>query len=183
MIEAAVCAGSGALDVGISMNVARLAAALAALVFIGHWQTAAAQSGPAYHLWCRGGGGMVVNVGSEMTPAGVISKPFIQVGFTPSSHPATAATPPGPGECSWPDRVFRANEPHFFKFSATTFAAYVELRADQLNTPGLGASASDPVSANSANRIWDAILIHPSDLHIEVVNNGHGELEVTRVYF
>ncbi len=66
---------------------------------------------------------------------------------------------------------------------ATGFAAYVSVRADGAAPPGLGLSSTDPVSSNSAQKIWDAIFAHPGDLHVEAYNSGHGYLTVTRVYY
>ena len=81
-----------------------VAAALVALVATpAHAQT-------SHTLWCRGGGEMQMVVG---TNAGADGRVFtwLQYHFSPMATAATAATPPGPGECSWLDRPVHDVEP------------------------------------------------------------------------
>ena len=90
------------------MRTLRIAAVLAALCTIS--AAALAADPPSYPLLCHGGPGMKIMTNHDVDGAGIPGATAMFIYFTPSSSPGSVRQP-GPGECVWLDRTFRAGEP------------------------------------------------------------------------
>lgn len=150
------------------------AAALAAVLSC----VAPAQAQVSYTLVCRGGGNMVLSVGSA---GAVDGRPVSVVGidFTRATQSATAA-PVGQGQCAWLDRPLNSAEPTRLVYNANNTTLHVALRAERAGAFVEAGHGGVGDGATNFSTLWNAIR-DGREFRVEAYNAGDGTMRITRV--
>ena len=140
---------------------------------------------PSYPLLCHGGPGMRIMTNHDVDSAGVPGATAMFIYFKPASQPGSAQQP-GPGECVWLDRTFRAGEPAvmWIKSPKIEFAfqimgngsVAVDSTGPRLNVEGTASSAE----AKDWQYLVDGVM-KGQIFTAHVYNSGGRVMVVTRV--
>jgi len=153
----------------------RLAAALAAVTFF----ATSAHADPSYPLICRGGPGMRVMVNHDVPDGIHTGTTHMTVFFRPAAAPAS----PGPGECVWMDRTFRAGEPANFSMSGDVEFAFQVNGNGRVLRDGSGWRLN-PEGSGGAARDWATVVdgvLDGGTFTVQVYNSGGSTMVVTSV--